>query len=218
MQNHFAVILKANRETPALFEGGSSEVVTWLKNQLDVSLFEVFDTQGMRYLSVRNFIATYSVHFVSKFYRMNPETDDLLPNGRALRVGMRVLIDDTKRRINTNVEGGMSDWQYDNALELNRWCTIVGGLEVSLSQTRFIAQYEDGTKRLRVADTSYPWLVKLDSIPESNDRHAALTQMILEAMVDAIRINNNVEDFKAKEARLGAVVQNTAAKIEGRLW
>lgn len=218
MLNHFAVILKANRETPALFEGGSSEVVTWLKNQLDVSLFEVFDTQGMRYLSVRNFIATYSVHFVSKFYRMNPETDDLLPNGRALRVGMRVLIDDTKRRIDTNVEGGMSDWQYDNALELNRWCTIMGGLEVSLSQTRFIAQYDDGTKRLRVVDTSYPWLVKLDSIPESTDRRDALIQMIVEAMSDAIRIDASVSDRTEKETKLGTVVRDTVVKIEGRLW
>jgi hypothetical protein len=121
--------------------------------------------------------------FVPKFYRMNPETDDLLPNGRHLANGMRVLIAASSLRMNIDAE--LSDWQEDRALENNRWCTV-GALEDDGEIVRFIGVYDDGSKMMRVQRTNFAWYVKKDSIREAvnleDERYLKTRQLVSEAM------------------------------------
>lgn len=122
--------------------------------------------------------------FVPKFYAMDSKTDDLLPYGTQLENGMIVLIDSSKQRVDTSRE--MEPWEEERALECNRWATITD-LEVINSgcSIRFIAVYEDGSKRKREHAINVSWLVKLHSFPEVEraDRYSKIYPVVLSSLV-----------------------------------
>lgn len=147
-----------------------------------------------------------------KFYKMNPETEDMLPNGTHLANGMKVLINDSSQRM--RVGDGMKDWEIDRALTNNQWCTV-SNVKVKYhgyeSVVSFIGTYEDGTKRGRTNSTAYTWLVKLDSIGDamvqSTERYGAVYRLVKRAM-------HQVDITDANEE---AVVEATTKQILGLL-
>jgi hypothetical protein len=127
---------------------------------------------------------TTQTMFVDKFYVMDPEFDDLLNTGAELKDGMIVLIEESMSKTNLEflnvVDSASYQYDYNRALENNRWCTVS---QVSIRRRydydqygavigesspliSFIAIYADGTKRKRTYDSSYAWFVKKDTIPE----------------------------------------------------
>lgn len=107
--------------------------------------------------------------FVPKFYEMDPEVDDLLPDGTCLRDGMVVLIEDSL--IRADEERADSKWELARLREVNRWCEVSHVLitprhDGSRPLIQFIGIYPDGTKRKRTYDSSYAWLVRLFSITD----------------------------------------------------
>ena len=93
-------------------------------------------------------------------YEMNPETDEVLFDGRSLKNGMVVLLEDEGLRAHC------SDPRI-----FNRWA-LVSEVQVVLGDDGkiigFIATYSDGTKRKRLDDIRLAWLVKKDSIPKED--------------------------------------------------
>jgi hypothetical protein len=101
--------------------------------------------------------------FVDKFYRMNPETEDLITQSTGLREGMRVLIESSDKRQDTTSLN--EDWKVSRALENNLWC-VVSEIHRYATNTWFTATYDDGSKIRRGSfHHNAAWLVKLDSIP-----------------------------------------------------
>jgi hypothetical protein len=108
-------------------------------------------------------------NYVSKYYEMDPKTEDLI-DGRDIKDGMRILIADPIMRENTFWTDAEPDAHWlDRAKELNRWC-VVSRLEAShRGVVSFFAVYDDDTKRKRTYNVSHAWLVKLNSIPKTDE-------------------------------------------------
>lgn len=102
-------------------------------------------------------------NFVERYYQMNPETEDMLPNGGAIRNGMVVLIADPNKR--AIVKETALDWEMDRVLERNRWAKVSHVIGDG-STVMFIAEYEDGTKKQRMMAFRSAWLVKKASMPD----------------------------------------------------
>lgn len=96
---------------------------------------------------------------VSKSYRLNPETDDLI-FGDKLKNGMVVLIDSDYR----GGENMTDSYDLQKLLVENRWC------EVSQLRTEenkiiyFIGLYVDGQKVIRSSESFYGWIVKKNTM------------------------------------------------------
>lgn len=117
--------------------------------------------------------------YVSKFYEMNPEDDELLPSGVDLRDGMIVLLEDTLVRGNWETGRELGPYEIERVKECNRWCEVshitirrrfehdeMGAVIAESSPlVSFVATYPDGTKKKRNYDAAYAWLVKRISIP-----------------------------------------------------
>lgn len=220
MQDHFAVVIKGIADETTLFEGTDAEVVTWLKAQSDVSGYLIVDAKDGKGLSVKNFLTAFAVvQFVPKFYRMNPETDELLPNGRHLANGMRVLIENSSRRI--DVSQDLADWEEERALKNNRWCTVEA-LEVIDAETSFIGVYDDGSKLMRLHPTFTAWLVKTDSIRSSEnmatDRYLNVLELVARAMETVSEVLADDEATnRAKAIKVGKKAEDTTKQILGLL-
>lgn len=101
--------------------------------------------------------------FVDKFYRMDPETEDLIAKSTGLREGMRVLIESNGLRQDTSTLN--EDWKVSRAFENNRWC-VVSEIHRYGADIWFTGVYDDGSKIRRGSfHVNTAWLVKLDSIP-----------------------------------------------------
>lgn len=181
IETHLAVVSKIYPEIAATFEGTEQAVFDWLSSRAyPLDDYQVYDVNGKSYQDALEFLSSYKdLMFVPKFYRMNPKTEDLLPNGAYLTNGMKVLIADSKQRIDISRE--LRDWEEDRALENNRWCTV-GGLEVGEPIVRFIAVYEDGSKRMRSIESGTPWLVEIDSVRDSANLHTDRYQAVFDAV------------------------------------
>jgi hypothetical protein len=192
MDNQYRVLRKAERTAPAFMEGNTEGTVAWLKMQKDTSTYEIW-SESTGYLTVADFL-NQVVNVVPKFYDMDPKTEDMLPSGRYLANGMKVLIASSNTRSRT--DDLSVDWVHDAAITNNRWCTVTH-LEVINNHTRFVGVYEDGTKRMRVAATTEAWLVKIDSITEANKlataRYAEVFALIEDAMTVAMEIDSSEE-------------------------
>jgi hypothetical protein len=116
--------------------------------------------------------------FVDRYYRMNPEEDDLLPNGEALRNGMSVLIEDFRQR--EEIVPGIRGAHLDSALRNSRWCTVAN-LNVDGENISFIGIYDDGTKMQRLAPAYLAWIVKKETIPV-HENFPMVREMVWEAM------------------------------------
>lgn len=121
--------------------------------------------------------------FVDKFYQMDPAFEDLLPDGTFLKDGMVVLIEDSLSRV--EMDRAINDdrgYDMSRARENNRWCTVShvqfrshpqidyeSGRSIGLNHlVSFVATYGDGTKTKRTYNVSYSWIVKKDSIPQTD--------------------------------------------------
>lgn len=198
----------------AIYTGSAADVVEWLKNSDNVSAYEIYDTPSASYISVPVFLAKYVTPLISKFYRMDPKTDDVLLSGRSLKRGMRVLIEDPDKRVNT--EGDLEEWEFEKALANNRWCTV-GSIEKNATGVRFVGIYDDETKRVRSFDLYHAWIVKIDSMEEADSRQVKLEQIMIKALADAINIQSFTNSTKDKEVALGTVVRDSIKKIQGLL-
>lgn len=168
MIDNYAVVMKDDRTLPAMFEGTRDEVTAWLKDKTNhLYLYEVYSPESNEYFEVVQaveFAPETTEKYVPKFYQMDPETEDVFPNGSFLSNGMKVLLEDPAKR--TKVDGDLEDWQEARALEDNRWC-VVERLVVLGTQVTFVGVYEDGTKRTRRLEMSNSWIVKIDSIGDA---------------------------------------------------
>lgn len=109
--------------------------------------------------------------FVDKFYRMDPEFEDLLPRGTDLRDGMIVLLEDSLLKADLDIMH-RSKYEADHARETNQWC-VVSDVEITTRVDEhgremqplvsFVAIYPDGHKRKRAYAASYAWIVKRES-------------------------------------------------------
>lgn len=111
-------------------------------------------------------------NLVSKFYRMNPETDDMISNGQLLENGMIVLLEDSM--IRADPDSPLSKYEVHRAEETNRWCEVSeleirrrfehGETGYAIGEgsplVTFVGIYSDGVKIKRSYDSSYAWLVK----------------------------------------------------------
>lgn len=93
-----------------------------------------------------------------KYFVMNPETDDLLPSGFSLELGMRVLIEENGYR--QDLEYDLTPKYEELRDRYNRWCTVFTDPEFFLEHTTFIARYDDGTKKQLRVPTRHAWYVK----------------------------------------------------------
>lgn len=193
--DHFKVLFKSNKKKPPFFEGSKALVLTYLSEKPETLTrhWVVYDEENDRYYSAVVFmmmaqvdIAQTSVpHIVDKFYAMDPDTDEFLPDGKHLKNGLCVLIEDSNKRASTNDMA--QDWGWDRALKENRWCTVTE-LKFLVSDThiQFIGVYEDGTKRVRKHMMDEPWLAKISSENnaevESSKRYIDMFAVVLEEL------------------------------------
>lgn len=105
--------------------------------------------------------------YVSRFYEMDPEVDDLLPDGTYLRDGMHVLLEDSWMRGDAD-RAGCNVFEDERLREANRWCEVshltIQPRPDAMPLVSFVAIYPDGTKKKRRYDASYAWLVRLFSL------------------------------------------------------
>lgn len=107
--------------------------------------------------------------FVDKYYRMNPETEIVIPSGYDLKEGMRVLVEavDCRQYISDNLRDEPS--LYTAALLNNRWCVVTDGIaKWPNGDVSFLGLYDDGIIMQRIVIPIYAWIVKKDSIPVEN--------------------------------------------------
>lgn len=114
--------------------------------------------------------------FVDKYYDMDPQFEDLLPDGTYLQDGMVVLLEDSMLRADPSRAENVHE--IERAKEANRWATVShvkvtkrwahnehgDALGETSPLVSFVATYGDGTKKKRSYDASYAWIVKLDSM------------------------------------------------------
>lgn len=94
---------------------------------------------------------------VSKWYEMDPETEDVLYNGGDLQEGMVVLLENPEMRV--DIWEAETDEEWFRALRTNRWM-MVSRIEVIGSYVRLFAEYEDGMKSKLEFPIREAWLVK----------------------------------------------------------
>jgi len=195
----FSVVHKTGESITSPFTGTADAVVNWLKKCSDVSKYQVFDAYaptGMQYLSVSDFLRQNIIpeiysQVVPKYYAMDPETEDMLPDGGRLMDGMKVLIADPDCREHLQALSAEPpvEWLRDKIMERNRWCTVSHLKLTNHNNTvAFIAIYEDGTKRQYRMGLEYAWLVKLDSIPDpvlAEEKEAERYNKIYEIVIAA---------------------------------
>lgn len=136
--------------------------------------------------------------FVSKYYEMNPETDELVPNGHGLKEGMVVLFDNCLLRNeprNENTPKSLLEENIYKTREKNRWCAVKD-LEYEGEQMSFIGVYEDGTTRRREFDVKEAWLVKKCSVPEPEN-----LEMVFNLVIAAMGYAHPEEKIALETAR-----------------
>jgi hypothetical protein len=109
--------------------------------------------------------------FVSKYYEMTPDTEDLLESPE-LKDGMIVLIDGPEHReslVELDPQSPSAEMNLYRLREINRWC-MIDSVRLTEHTFVFIATYADGTKRKRRCSKSDSWIVKLDSMIPVGDK------------------------------------------------
>jgi hypothetical protein len=223
MNLNFAVVLKDNRSTAAVFEGTRDQMIQWLRTQDDVSVYEIYSPATQSYYSVAEAVKKpeplFPDHFlqcVPKYYNMDPETEDILPNGRHLVDGMKVLIENVEERFRP--ENATKDFEIARLLERNRWA-VVSGFEYSAGHhvISFIATYEDGTKMQRRTSAIHAWLVKLDSFPDvvlAEEKEAQKYNSVLE-LVKGAMMEQEQAMVQRRKGSLMPFAEKTARHIMG---
>lgn len=124
--------------------------------------------------------------FVGKYEPMNPETEFLVPGGYLLQNGMEILVANPDSRHNMTVLPEFGTWQYDRALERNRWSKISHlKYDHEYKLYRFVSTYSDGTQRLRNSEQHQPWFVKLDSVDVLQQKRKAVMSLVEDCLIPA---------------------------------
>lgn len=225
----YAVITDFGTVTEVIFSSNSKdEIVEWLKAQNDVRGMMVVNSGGPigdRTKTVEDFLRQNIIpeifsQVVPKFYAMDPETEDMIPNGRYLANGMRVLIADPDcRERPEEIVGTELDWRKYKMLERNRWCTV-SHVDISSNDNRsvsFVAVYEDGSKHQYVMGISKAWLVKSDSIVESNQKAIEDHAKVQEAMTAAVKVVTGEASDDEKADQLTDTIRKTSTQILGTI-
>lgn len=231
--NSYSVVTRNDLNKPALFEGTKQEVYDWLTNgkPWKRSAWAVYDAQTKTYSSAMLFVNSVEqteemetkrteATVVPKFYTMDPDTEDLLRDGKYLANGMRVLVESPNDRGRPE-EAEEKDWMKDRVLERNRWCTV-SNLESRGNLIRFVAIYDDGTKRLRMSSFSSAWLVKIDSIPDpvlaeekEAEKYNKVFDLVRDVISETITVTTSESSDMSKELELLRL--ETTKKIFGLL-
>jgi hypothetical protein len=141
------------------------------------------------------------VNLVPKYYINDPDTEVLLPNGRLLRDGMKVLIESANMRVDIDLD--LKPWEYHRALQRNRWGTLsniewITGADGE-TVARFAVTYDDGSQMLDTWNVSYAWYVKKDTIDlRENHRYHKIRKLVTEGMDDAISAMNADDPYDCK--------------------
>lgn len=104
--------------------------------------------------------------FVSKYYEIDPVTEDVLHNGTLVIDDMKVLIETSSIRV--EIQANMTEGELYAARTYNRWATVTESKVKTIHDQAvltFVALYDDGTKRKITQDANLAWIVKKDSIP-----------------------------------------------------
>jgi hypothetical protein len=115
---------------------------------------------------------------VSRYYEMDPETEDVLHNGTLVIDGMKVLIEAVDLKV--DIAEDMTEFANHTARKTNRWATVTESKIVDYKDgphLAFVGVYDDGVKRKISYPVDYAWFVKKDSIPRID------TLMNLEGML-----------------------------------
>jgi hypothetical protein len=216
MDDQYRVLRKAEHEAPAFMEGNTEGTVAWLKMQKDTSIYEIW-SESTGYLSVADFL-NQVVNVVPKYYVMDPKTEDMLPSGRFLANGMKILTANPNERVRP--EEATTDWLRNRLMELNRWQTVTQ-LEVGATLIKFVGVYEDGAKVAQRCSVNEAWLVKTDSITESNKlataRYAEVFALVEDAMTVAMETASSEEPDGDKIAKVIAKAEATTTALLGTL-
>jgi hypothetical protein len=151
-------------------------------------------------------------NIVAKYYQMDPETEDMLPNGGAIKNGMVVLIADPNNRF--AVKETDLDWEMDRILERNRWATVSHVISDGTTVV-FIAEYEDGTKKQRMMGFKSAWLVKKASMP-SDEKTAVLRSKVFMFVKSALMVKQEMdvnEEDKCSPLSVSRIADQTAGDI-----
>lgn len=106
----------------------------------------------------------YSNDFVSRYYVMDPEVEDILPSGKLLMDGMCVLIEGSVSK--TDIAENMREELVNKALINNRWCRVTDiTYEDQDRKVVFVGEYADRSRIQRRMPLNFAWLVKKDSYP-----------------------------------------------------
>lgn len=110
--------------------------------------------------------------FVDQFYEMDPQFEDLLPDGTYLRDGMIILTDTASLR--RHIYDNMCPHDLYHARITNRWATV-SNVQLCDDRVMFVAIYADGVKKKRIYSVEHGWIVKIDSLStEDNDKRISL--------------------------------------------
>lgn len=102
--------------------------------------------------------------YVDRYYKMDPETEGVLPGPFYLQEGMRILA--CGGRVDTNQENTWSKSERELADLMNLWHTVTQIYVRTDGNTMYTAQYDDGQRVRITASEASSWLVKLDSVEE----------------------------------------------------
>jgi hypothetical protein len=156
--------------------------------------------------------------FTPKFYRMNPETEILVPDGHSIRPGMVVLIEDADSRV--KIKDQMEEWEEYRALAANRWCTV-SDIAINGQFIVFTGTYEDGSQRRRSTSVESAWLVKKNDVldplmSKKTDEWLDGYIVTLDTVRKAFKENELLasrHDYPADEIEV--LAQKTAEKLMG---
>jgi hypothetical protein len=229
MVETFSIVHKKNH-SHVVMDGTADELVEWLKLQPDVSGYEVLTSENRYCFPVRKFLNQHTIpkNLVPKYYTMDQKTEDLVPNGKHLANGMKVLIANPDFRERPEELGNESrrtpsDWLKDKILMRNRWCTVTHVEIASHTNTvQFVGVYDDGTKRQWVMGVGHAWLVKKDSIPDpvlAEEKEAERYNSIYRIVEDALDAldQHTCSSCYGPGPDLGQLAEETAKKILGTL-
>ena len=119
-------------------------------------------------------------------FKMDPETEELIPNGTMLKEGMEII--SYHRDLLVDIRSINSEKHEEEFVELlvnNRWCTIEK-LKIEGDEVKFVAIYADGPRILRQVHIGYPWIAKKSfATPPKSDsvKYEAVLAKVLDAML-----------------------------------
>lgn len=106
--------------------------------------------------------------FVPKHFKANFGTEKIIPSGKDLKDGMKVLVMDDDHRVFIPGYTDGRSWKHEeSALRWNRWSTVTKfDLFDDGKLISFIGVFDDGSKKQLIVDSGKAWYAKLDTIDQ----------------------------------------------------